>query len=318
MKLKHLSFFLLAISSVQLISSCKAIIEPDITNRVVTLDAPGDQYQSASYSINFLWEPVDDALTYHLQVVTQTFNNVGALALDTLVKSNKFTINLSPGSYQWRVMAQNGSSKTQYSTPRNLIILQSSIKQQSVQLISPANNFLTNQSSVTFQWGNLYGATKYQLQIDTNNFVDTTKLTYNQTIPALQVNFTFLKDQVYQWRVRGQNDTAMAIWSAVNIITYDHTPPAQVSVISPANNQTIPLPVSLQWNPAASAAKYRLYAFKSDSVTAYSASYPMLLNTTSYSFNTGASGDRVYWKVTAIDAAGNESKASVLRSFVLQ
>jgi hypothetical protein len=317
MKPGLLPFFLFAIFCVQLIS-CKDIIEPDISKRVVILDAPGDQYQSASYSINFLWEPVDDALTYHLQIVTQTFNNVGALALDTLVKSNKFTINLSPGSYQWHVRAENGSSKTQYSTPRNLIILQSSIKQQAVQLSSPANNFLTNQSAILFQWGSLYGATKYQLQLDTNNFADTTKLVINQVTSGQQLNFTFSRDQVYQWRVRAENDTAMAMWSAVNLITYDHTPPAQVSVIAPANNLSVSLPVSLQWSPVSSAVKYRLYAFKSDSVTTYSTSFPAVLTTNGYSFSTGTSGDRVYWKITAIDAAGNEGQASILRSFILQ
>jgi len=318
MKLKHLPFFLLALFGVQIISSCKAIIEPDISKRVVTPEAPGDQYQSASYNIGFWWDAVDDALTYHLQVVTPNFNNVGSLVLDTIVKSNKFNINLNPGSYQWRVMAENGSSKTAYSAAKSFTIFQSSIKQQAVQLTSPANNLLTNQGAVTFQWGNLYGATKYQLQVDTNNFIDTTKLVYNQTIPGQQITITLTKDQIYQWRVRAENDTAMAKWSLVNSMTYDHTPPAQVTVIAPANNVTISQPVSLQWNPAASAAKYKLYAFKSDSVTTYNSSFPMSLTTTTYSFNVGTSGDRVYWKVTAIDAAGNESTASVLRSFVVQ
>jgi len=318
MKLKHLPFFLLAVFGIQLMSSCKAIIEPDISNKVVVPEAPGDLYQSTSYNIGFWWDAVDDALTYHLQVVTPSFNNVGGLVLDTIVKSNKFNINLSPGNYQWRVMAENGSSKTANSAPKSFTILPSSIKQQAVQLTSPANNLLTNQSSVTFQWGSLYGATKYQLQIDTNNFIDTTKLVYNQVIPGQQVVFNLPKDQVYQWRVRAKNDTAMARWSTFNVLTYDHTPPGQVSIVAPANNVTITQPVSLQWNQVATASRYKLYAFKSDSVTTYSPSFPMILTTTTYSFNVGKSGDRVYWKVTAIDAVGNEGTASVLRSFVLQ
>jgi hypothetical protein len=316
MKPNHLPWLLLLVFL--LVQSCRAIIEPDIDNKIVTLEAPGDAYQSSSYAINFWWDPVDDALSYHLQVVAPSFNNIGALVLDTVVKSNKFTINLSPGTYQWHVMAENGSSKTAYSSPKSFTILQSSIKQQSVQLNSPANNLLTNQAAVTFSWGTLYGATKYQLEIDTNNFIDETKTVYNQLIPGQQVTFTLPKDQVFQWRVRAQNDTAMAQWSAVNTLTFDHTPPAQVTVISPANNATMPLPISLQWNSVATATKYKLYAFKSDSTTVYSTSFPVLQNTTGYNFTSGNSGDRVYWKVTAFDAAGNESKASTLRSFVIQ
>jgi hypothetical protein len=44
----------------------------------------------------------------------------------------------------------------------------------------------------------------------------------------------------------------------------------------------------------------------------------MALTTTDYNFTLGASGDKIYWKVSAVDAAGNEGTASVLRNFVLQ
>jgi hypothetical protein len=65
-------------------------------------------------------------------------------------------------------------------------------------------------------------------------------------------------------------------------------------------------------------ANYKLYVYKSDSTTLYNNTYPMLLNTGGYSFNAGTTGDRIYWKVTAVDAAGNESRPGELRSFVLQ
>jgi len=311
-------FILILIALIGVISSCKDIMEPNINNRVVTLEAPGDQYQSTNYSINFWWNPVDDALTYHLQVVTPDFNNIGSLVLDTIVKGTKFPITLKPGNYQWHVLAANGSSQTQFSAPKSFTIVQSSIKQQSVQLISPANNFLTNQNSVVLQWGNLYGATKYRLEIDTNNFITESAVIYNQAIPGQQYTFTFPKEKIYQWRVRAENDTAQAQWSSVNTLTYDHTPPAQVSLTAPANNLQVSLPVSLQWGTVASAYKYKLYAFKSDSTTTYNSSFPVSVTTTGYSFNLGNSGDRIYWKVTAIDAAGNEGQPSILRSFVLK
>jgi hypothetical protein len=50
----------------------------------------------------------------------------------------------------------------------------------------------------------------------------------------------------------------------------------------------------------------------------YNQNFPAQVSTINYSFNLGASGDKVYWKITALDAAGNESEASELRSFVLQ
>jgi hypothetical protein len=171
---------------------------------------------------------------------------------------------------------------------------------------------------VLLQWGSVYGATKYQVEIDTNNFVNESSIVLNETIPGLQLNFTFPKDQAYEWRVKAENDTAQAKWSAVYSITYDNIPPGQVTLSSPADGQTISIPISLQWNSVATAINYKLYVFKSDSTTTYSSAFPLLTNVTTYSFNQGASGDRVYWKVSAVDAAGNEGQASPLRSFVLQ
>ena len=306
------------VTGVCLLSSCDAIIEPSIAKKTVQPEAPADQYQSTSYTVGFWWDEVDNTLSYHLQVVTPTFASPGSLVLDTIVKKNTFSFNFNPGNYQWRVLGQNGSSQTAYTSPRSFTVVTTSIKQQAVQLTSPANNLVTNNANVTFQWGSLYGATKYQLEVDTNNFVNENAVIYNQAVPGQQLSFTFPKDQVYQWRVRAENDTAQAQWSVVNLITYDHTPPAQVTLSSPTDGVTTPLPVALQWHTIATAVKYKLYVYQSDDVTLYNQNFPVILSTTSYSFNLGKSGDKIYWAVSALDAAGNESQLSVQRSFVLQ
>ncbi|TWI94533.1 hypothetical protein JN11_04643 [Mucilaginibacter frigoritolerans] len=319
MKLRPLLYLLpILFAGINLLSSCDDIIEPSISKSIVNPEAPANQYVSTNYNINFWWDPVNHALTYHLQVVTPTFAAPGNLILDTVIAANKFSFTMSPGNYQWRVMAENGSSQTAYSTPKSFTIALSSITQQTVLLNAPANNSLTNQSSTTFQWGSLYGATQYRLEIDTNNFANANSLVLNQAYSGQQVNFTFPKNQAYQWRVRAENDTAQSQWSAINIVTFDNIPPAAPTLISPANAATVSLPVSLQWNASATAVKYKVYIFQSDSVTLYNSSFPVQVTTTSYSFNLGTSGSKVYWKVTAFDAAGNESAASTLNNFVLQ
>jgi hypothetical protein len=319
MKLKpKLLFLLVFLTGIIAFSSCNDIIEPSIATSQEILEAPFNGYSSANYSVGFWWDQVNHALQYHMQIVTPNFDTVGSLVLDTLVSTNKFTFNLSPGKYQWRVRAENGSSTTAYTSARSFTILASSLTQQTEQLSAPVNNTLTNQGTALFQWQSLYGATQYQLEIDTNNFQNVNALVYNQTIPGVQVNFTFPKDQTYQWRVRAENDTAQSQWSAVNIITFDNIPPGPVSLVAPTNKLTIASPVALSWNSVATAWKYKLYVFQSDSVTTYNSSFPMLLNSTNYNFTLGSSGNRIYWKVSAVDAAGNEGQASALNSFVLQ
>jgi len=310
--------FFCILTGIILLSSCKDFIEPDISKSQVQLEAPADQFLSTSYTVGFWWDAVEDATSYRLQAVSNTFASPGSLVLDTVVKTNTFSFNFSPGQFQWRVMAQNGGYQTAFTAPRSFSVAATSIKQQSVQLNSPANNFLTNQNTIVFQWGSLYGATKYQIEIDTNNFVNESAVITNVTIPGLQYNFTFPKDKVYQWRVKAQNDTAQAQWSKVNTLTSDHTPPGTVTLVAPTLGQTVAKPVSLQWNSVSTTSYYKLYVLKSDSTTLYSNSFPMVITTTNYSFNLGNSGDKVYWKVTAVDAAGNESVPSQLRNFVLQ
>ncbi|WDF76608.1 hypothetical protein PQ469_22230 [Mucilaginibacter sp. KACC 22773] len=318
MKLKHLFYIFPAfLASNVLLSACKEFIEPSIAKRQVTLEAPANQYQSTKYTINFWWDGVEDALAYRLQVVTPGFDSIGGLILDTLVKDIKFTSTLEPGNYQWRVRAENGSSQTDYSPARSFIIEQSSLTNQTVTLSSPSNNTSTSVNAALFKWNSLYGATKYQVEIDTNNFANEDALVYNQVVPGLQVNFTFPKDQVYGWRVRAENETEQSKWSAINYVTYQLPLPAQVSLVSPAAGSSVSLPVQLSWNSVTGVPGYKLYVFKSDSTTLYSNSFPVTVNSTGYSFNLGVTGEKIYWKVSALNASGKEGKASALRNFVL-
>lgn len=318
--MKPRPFFLIlyALTSVVVFSGCDDIIEPSISKATETLDAPSNGYQTNNYTVNFWWNTVDHALSYHLQVVTPNFANPGSLVLDTTVSTYKFSAALSPGSYQWRVMAENGSTMTAWATPNSFTILPGSLSQQAVQLIAPANNLLTNQSPYTFSWNALYNATQYQFQIDTNNFSNPNAIVSSQTISGTQLNFSFPKSQVYQWRVMAMNDTAQSQWSLVYQVTFNNTPPAQVALVSPTSGTTVPLPVTLQWNAVANAVKYKLYVYQSDGVTLYNSTFPMSLTTTSYSFNLGSSGNKIYWTVTAVDAEGNESTPAAPIYFTLQ
>jgi hypothetical protein len=319
MKLKSLFFpLLITVFAINLLSSCKEFIEPSINKRQVQLNAPANQYQSTSYTINFWWNEVEDALSYHLQVVTPTFDSIGGLVIDTLVKGTKFSLTMNPGNYEWRVRAENGSSQTNYSAPLDFTVLASSLTGQTIMLSAPTNNTLTNQAAVTFKWGSLYNATKYHIQIDSNNFANESTVVKDQIIPGQQFAFSFPKNQVYQWRVRAENDTEQSKWSTIYLITYDNTRPAAVTLNQPQNNATISQPVSLTWNTVTSAVKYKLSVYKSDSTTPYNNTFPVIVNTTSFSFNAGSSGERIFWKVSAINAAGNEGQSSDLRSFVLQ
>lgn len=311
------ALFTFTIALAILLTGCKEFIEPSIEKRNVVLLAPANGAESSLYSQTFWWEPVEDALKYRLQVVSPNFDQTVRLILDTLIKTNKFNYTLDPGSYEWRVSAENGSSQTRY-FKSSFFIYASSIKAQQVQLQSPGNNTLTNQATHNFTWLKLFGADKYTLQIDTNNFIDESKLFLDKTLPGQEFTVTFEKDKLYKWRVKAKNDTAESKWSVIQNITYDKTPPPIVVLAAPANNELVAKPVNLRWNATATATKYQLYAYKSEGRVPYSSKFPITLTATNYSFTEGISGEKVYWEVRAIDEAGNTGVYSDLRSFVIQ
>ncbi len=307
----------LYLSLVLFFFGCKDFIEPSIAKKSLVLLAPVNKSESTNYSQTFWWEPVEDALKYRLQLVSPNFDHTLVLVLDTLVETNKFNYTLEPGIYEWRVRAENGSSNTVY-TQSEFSIYASTIKDQKVQLQLPLNNTLTNQSSNIFTWLRLFGADKYNLQIDTNNFVDENKLFLNESIAEQEFIVNFERDKLYKWRVKAKNDTAESKWSMVQQITFDKTPPVAVLLTSPANNELLTKPVTLRWSATATAAKYQLYLYKSDTRVPYGTKFPLSLTATSYIFTDGNSAEKIYWEVRAIDEAGNSGPYSELRSFVIQ
>ena len=299
------------------LSSCSEFIEPSISDDQVILHSPAAGFETNKYSQSFWWEEVENARTYRLQVVSPSFDNVGFLALDTLISSNKFNFTLEPGVYQWRVRAENSGSETAW-VSRTFTIHESSITAQQVQIIGPGATLITNQASLNFRWYSLYGANKYRLQIDTNDFADEATMVYNSAGAATELTVPFTREKVYKWRLRAENDTTESKWSAVRTFTYDHTPPVKVNLNAPDNNGMVTSPVALSWIAVSGAKNYQLVIYKTDPSNPYNNTFPLTLTGTSYSFTAGQPGETLNWKVRAVDEAGNLGEYSERRSFIIQ
>lgn len=298
-------------------TSCSDVIEQDLGKSSVTILAPANNAVNPNYVQTFWWEYMDDATSYQLQIVKPSFDSVLVLVVDTTIQSNKFLYSLLPGNYQWRLKAKNGSSETPFSV-RNLSIVVSSLTGQTLITNSPANLIESNSLMHAFNWQTLYGASRYRLQLDTLQFNDEQDLVYNNTLEGTLVNYTFMQDGVYQWRVRAENDTANSLWSDIKTITIDRVAPAQVDLLSPINNSTNAQPITLSWNTISDANFYRLYVYKSDSTSLFNANFPLKVNGTSTTFALGTSAQKLYWQVSAVDKAGNEGEKSNKRSFIVQ
>jgi len=138
-KLKpYYSLVLIAWIASIFVSSCNDIVEPSVKGKQVQLESPFDKFQSTSTEISFWWDEVDHATTYYLQVVKPDFAAPESLVLDTVITKNRFLYILTPGKYQWRVMAQNSSSHTEYCTPHSFEIANAVGYRPSKSLNSPS------------------------------------------------------------------------------------------------------------------------------------------------------------------------------------
>lgn len=298
--------------------ACSDFWEESLNDDKLSLIAPADSTKSVSYLQTFWWEKMRDANAYRLQVVRASFDRPEALLLDTLVKDDKFSLTLDPGIYQWRVRPENSSSSGLYSV-RNLIIYEASLTKQQVQIKSPANGVVFNTANLVCSWYPLYGSTAYRFQLDSRdgNFADDRKLLVNELVFRDVFSYKMDTEGKYVWRVSAVNDSTQSKWSITREFEYDKTPPRVVVLSTPINAQMVSPPVSLVWESQPDAKVYQVMLMNLDS-TRYNTRYPITVSASSYSFGEGVAGERVLWKVRAVDAAGNLSPYSIVRNFTIQ
>ena len=111
------------ISAIVLISSCEELLEvPDISGEEVTLLAPSDSTVVTQTIVNFTWNEVFEAKSYHIQVAQPSFLEASQIVVDTLVVvdstyvGTRFTKTLINNGYEWRVKALNSDFETEYTT----------------------------------------------------------------------------------------------------------------------------------------------------------------------------------------------------------
>ncbi|RYG30633.1 MAG: hypothetical protein EOO01_36465 [Chitinophagaceae bacterium] len=281
------------------------------------LNSPMDGYKSSKYAQSFWWEDVDNARSYRLQVVSPSFDSIGALVLDTILKSNRFSFTFEPGDYQWRVRAENSGSETAYFT-RSFSIFPSSISTRQVQLMSPTGNTVSNATELSLKWYALYGATRYQVEVDTLDFSVPAKLVYTGTTTGTDLTIPLNLERTYKWRLRAESDSLASKWSGPFTFTFDNTPPAKVTIVSPDDNASLTKPVELKWNAVSGAKKYKVAVYKNNSTSFYDATFPATVSGTSYTLSKGQTGETLQWQVRAIDEAGNEGEFSAKRTIVIQ
>lgn len=297
--------------------ACDDLIEESIEDDIVTVVTPGNGTISKNYTQTFWWNDLKGALKYRLQIVYNKFDSAGEFRLDTLVTASKFTVTLKPSSYQWRVVALNGSSETKESTVQSLRIDSASIAGQDLLLSAPKNNVISNQADVTFTWEELPGATRYRLQLLSGNDAVLDSMVKD----ALEFAYVLEEDATYSWQVTGERRGVFSNPSEQWRYTLDRESPDSVKLTSPARGAFVTSPVTLSWEVSTDPgfSTYEVYVYKGNASTPFSDKYnPYRTKAKSLSFTEGELNDKIFWKVRVVDGAGNKTSAEKTRSFTIQ
>lgn len=296
------------------ILSCNDIIDKKIDGVIMKINSPADSFVTSTYNVVFMWELVSGASGYRIQVVQPDFSNIQSLILDTLVNTSKFTYVLSPGDYQWRIRAENGSSSSLYITRKLKVDTNSNLNGQVFTVISPNNNYEVNSNVVNFSWITFPYANQYQYVLtDTNGVTIHNKYTY-----GIQLTDT-IYEGIFLWKVRaidtGRNTATM--FSTQNKLVIDLTPPAPSAPVAPLNNSVDSNVVTLSWSSASGVhadsvyvaldSLFQNYVYRSYVEKASSSILPVLTINKTY-----------YWRLRSRDQAGNWSGYSNVYKFLLQ
>lgn len=259
----------------------------------------------------FRWAAVTGATGYSFQLDDDTDFSADLL-LDIPLGSSVLTYTpagLGEGLYYWQVVPTGFEQAT--AVYHQLTVSPAALAAAS--LLNPANAAKTNDTTPNLSWNALGGAAQYELQWATNatftaGLQSTTVATTNVDLPSLANT----AGTTYYWRVRGINSLGVpGAFSAYRSFVLDTLAPAVPNLTVPANNTaTSNSRPSLQWGVVTGAAYYELrYGISVGSMTTISN-----ITTASYVPISPLLMRDYYWQVRAIDAAGNASDWTALRT----
>lgn len=293
--------------------SCDDILEEDITNDLITVTYPVNNEIIEGNIVSFQWNKLDGADDYRVQIFSASQNMV----LDSLVSTNSLSYFLNPGDYQWRVRGENFAYQTAYTFPFNFSLIETNdLTNQTVQLISPSEGIYTQQTTPVFTWVNINAADYYQFElvdITNGNQIIHQETEINDTSFNLEFGI-ITQDGKYEWKVKALNEESESDFST-RIFYVDRTNPNQPQNILPENNTsaTIGNEIEFEWSISndpgvvTSPITYTIEISTNQSFSNIIETSGTPTNDYQYTFTTA--GD-YYWRVKAIDLAGNISAES--------
>lgn len=248
-----------------------------------SLVSPADGSIGQQVNLNFSWNSVSGALTYHIQIASDSLFSSIVVNDSTLAVTNKNVTGLTPLTrYWWRVRGKSAGGNGEFSSVYDFKTIGPPF---TIALVNPSNNAVNQPVNLIFNWLPTSDQTRpvigieeqidkklrsgsqtdertisnywFELVTDTssmaNLMVDSTITDTTTTVNGLN-NITS-----YFWRVRAKNEIGYGAYSTWFKFTTIVPVPAAPSLVSPSNGATgQSLTTDLVWNGVQYATNYRV------------------------------------------------------------
>ena len=223
------------------------------------------------------------------------------------------TTSLASDTYYWRVREQDYFSHTWGAWSGTWSFTVDLTPTVAPTLLSPDDEEFINDDTPVLDWTDVPLATGYRVQIATSTLFLLPEV--DGTVTGSAATSPHLNDRHWYWRVRGYNSDGDGPWSEKWGFTVDTVPPDTVTLSTPQHGSiSSDYTPTYSWLASSGAYRYQLQI-------AYTSDFSSLLRvvtteSTSYTASATLNG-LYYWRVKAIDQAGNESPWSAIRYHVV-
>jgi uncharacterized membrane protein len=277
-----------------------------------TLASPPDGKLDNRRGQVFAWTRPEPGLAYHIQIDDEPSFSPPLVHENQAVGENFYTHTFAAdGRYYWRVRARDAAGNLSgWSIAFRLTIdTQPPAKPT---LLSPENNAVRNTLSTTFTWTRPEPDVTYHIQIDDEPSLSPPFVHENQAVGENLYSLELSSEGTYHWRVRARDAAGnWGEWSDNFKFTVQLPPglPGRPALLSPSNgvltNDNMPV---FRWVPGENAEAHRLLI--DDAPDFSSPVDDLALGAATHSWAKpppGYADGTYYWKVVAINAAGENS-----------
>ena len=271
-----------------------------------TLTSPIDNSSGVSLSPVLSWLAVPGADIYRLEVNAKSdFSGTVIFDKDTLSSTSIMIGGLADNNnYYWRVTSFNNAGNA--SNVSSTFIFTTG----KIILSADLDNAMGVSTSPTLAWNKTKGTNIYRLEVNTkSDFTGTIAFDNSSITDTLQALSGLSYNTTYYWRVTASSN-ALGKISTSSVYSFT-TKLAAATQSSPANNSSdVSLSPMLSWSAVNGADKYRLEVNNKNDFTGTVIFDSDTITTTSKKISGLSYNYHYYWRVTALNDAGNLSDTS--------